>query len=528
MNSTTTRVVFKDGVFICKTSYEERAVPRDAGFRWHYDKKIWYTSHYSVAARLRELADQSAKDELDKHVIAVSPWTERLPEPPAPLKLLEFQREAAIFALSRNRSYLGLDPGLGKTIVAASIARAIKRAAFVYICPPFLVSNTQNEFEKWAPELKTTNIKTECVSDVLIVPDSIIARPEIRESIASYVDGADTRVLFIDEAHRYKNDTAQRTQSMFGKDKKTKGEITGIVDFFTNVVCMSGTPMPSRPLELYPVLSKLAPETIDHMNKFQYARKFCAAYKNEYGFWDFSGASNMPELRRRTIHPEGSFMLRIKKEVLKLPPITEEVFVISEDMGPSVSKLDRKLHAQFKDVEDVMKHQIAKAEGLGHENDLHLMTYRRLLGLEKVDAACDIVKSILEETEESVLIFGLHKDVIAKLTSKLFDYKPLVITGDVPVQLRQTIVKEFQENKDHRVFIGNIHACGVGFTLTKATRVVFVEFDWVPGTNDQARDRAYRIGTSAAVHCQYLVFRESVDKAVIESLLMKRKTIDQM
>ncbi len=73
------------------------------------------------------------------------------------------------------------------------------------------------------------------------------------------------------------------------------------------------------------------------------------------------------------------------------------------------------------------------------------------------------------------------------------------------------------------MLIGNYLAMGIGFTLTKATRGLFVEFSWVPGENEQAGDRMHRIGQTGSVHIQYMVYKNSIDKKVIEALLRKRK-----
>ncbi len=97
-----------------------------------------------------------------------------------------------------------------------------------------------------------------------------------------------------------------------------------------------------------------------------------------------------------------------------------------------------------------------------------------------------------------------------------------MITGDVLKAKRQPLVDEFQKNPKRRLLIGNIEACGLGFTLTKATRVLFVEFSWVDGQNGQASDRAHRIGQNQSVLVQYVVLKDSFDRQRMETLLRKR------
>ena len=288
---------------------------------------------------------------------------------------------------------------------------------------------------------------------------------------------------------------------------------------------MSGTPMPNSPIELYPVLSSAAPETINFMSRFDYARRYCAAYKKAFG-WDMSGSSNEQELGRRVIAPHGRFMLRIKKSALNLPPKIEELFIISGGMTPRLAELDSRIGAAYKSEDDLIKLRISAKAG---DEDLHMMSYRRLLGVEKVPRILPYIKSLLEEGKESILIFAHHNEVVSLLAEALKKFKPFVITGGTPVGKRQALVKEFQSSGLKRpLFIGNYKAMGVGYTLTKATRAIFVEYDWTPGVNDQASDRIHRIGQKSSVLVQYVVYKDSLDKRVLEGVLRKRASVNKI
>ncbi len=494
-------------LFVFRCSFAEREIPKRAAFRWDAETKTWYSYDLAAAMRLREYADSAAKSFLNRHCLQVSPWEHALPLPPEGLALLPHQTEAVQFALARNHCYLGLDPGLGKTPVAAMIARALGKR-IVYICPPFLLYNVMSEFRRWGAE-----------DLIYIFPDSLLIREDTQDIIRRLAHGAWSYTIVIDEAHRFKNPESKRTQALFGK-----GRVDGLVQHFERQIYMSGTPMPNRPIELFPVLSKAAPETIDHMDYFKYGLRFCAGRRTDYG-WDFSGASNMAELNERVIHPKGPFMLRMKKELLNLPPKIEEVFVVSADMSPRLAQMDKGLGEQYGDVEDLIKHQLAKADGREDGAELHTATYRRLLGVEKVKATADYVKYILDESDESVIVFAYHKDVIAGLVDELKAHIPLVIDGTTKIEDRHARVKQFQESTAHRLVIANYVAGGIGFTMTKATRVLMAEFSWVPGENDQAGDRAHRIGQTKSVLVQYVVYKDSLDKAVVETLLRKRKAL---
>jgi SWI/SNF-related matrix-associated actin-dependent regulator 1 of chromatin subfamily A len=503
------RLTFKRGRFLCRCDFVSREIPKDAGFSWDAVARRWYTETPRVAAKLREHADDEARKEIDRLLLRNSPWLSPLPYP-SHLKPYPFQLEAARFALARNRSYLGLDPGLGKTPTAAIVANALAIPTVV-ICPPFLTRNTQAEFEKWStwkPKIVRLESGLGLVkglqesANILIVPDSLLTKLPVQGVISGIAKSHPQALLVVDEAHRYKTPDAQRTRALFET----------IAPQFSRQVFLSGTPMPNRPIELYPVLANAAPETINFRNRHKYALRYCAAKHDGFG-WDYSGHSNLPELREKVI---GTFMLRMKKkDVMKeLPPKTEEIVVIG-DRPAKLIALEEKILAAHSPA-DLVAHQVTSD---------HIASYRRELGLLKMKSSLDFIRSLLDEGEESLLVFAYHKDVIAALETKLGKYRPLVITGATPNAKRHEIVKTFQEDADRRLFIGNYQAAGVGLTLTKATRVVFVEIPWVPAELEQASDRAHRIGQRDHVFVQLLVFANSLDRAVVETILSKRKVI---
>lgn len=412
------------------------------------------------------------------------------------LKLLPHQVEAFKWLfegyLKKQAKYYAADPGLGKTIVAAWLAKKIRKP-FVYICPPFLVANTHAEFEKWSPRTR-----------LHVIPDSMLAKKKTFKEFLDVFE--DDSYLVVDEAHRFKNEKAKRSNAL----------LTRIVPRFKNrVVYLSGTPMPnSRPKELWPILKASAPDIFgDYF--FDFAVKYCDAFRGPFG-WNFDGFSNRAEFKARLTK---SFMLRQKKALLNLPPKIEGLLTVGSGIPPVISALEKKILAHYS-PQDLIQGRIAAKHG---KSELHLMTYMRLLGEYKLKYVLPYIESILEETKENLLLFAVHTEVIAKLTYALAEYEPLVITGKTKMKDRQPLVKKFQESKKHRVFIGNINACGTGFTLTKATRVLFIEFSWVDGDNSQASDRAHRIGQNNSVFAQYVVLKDSFDRKRMEVLLRKRQ-----
>jgi SWI/SNF-related matrix-associated actin-dependent regulator 1 of chromatin subfamily A len=538
------KLTFKNGLYYCRCTFEERHLPREAGFSFDLKVKAYTTPNHHIAARLREYADSAAKTEISKCLIDVSPYAGPLLMPPN-LSLKPFQETAARFALSRNRSYLGLDPGLGKGVIAVVVANTLDhhnkgRHVFVYICPPFLALNVENEFKKWCcfeGRVHRYDNKDPAIhpdARVVISPDSLFDLDHHLNELTAFIEckKRDGRPVaaFIDEAQRYKTIDSLRTETLFGEPgkKKNSGSKTeacrpGLLTQFDCTVFLSGSPMPNhRPMELFPILTNAAPETIDFADEIAFGKKYCAGFLEEIydgrRSWNFKGASNIPELKEKVY---GKFMLRMrKKEVLtELPPKIEELLFIGEDLSPRLTAFESEF-LKTHSPEDVVEGKIlAQSEA----TEMHWTTYRRLLGKYKAPEAAKVIGQILESGNESLLVFAIHTDTIEYLESALRKYKPLTITGDTPTAIRQHHAQLFQQSSEHRLMIGNIQAMGIGFTLTKASRVLMVEFSFVPEDNQQAGDRAHRIGQTQSVFVQYLVYRNSLDRSAMEVLFRKQK-----
>lgn len=410
------------------------------------------------------------------------------------MKPFDFQLTATDFALSRKSSYLALDPGLGKTIVAALILKRLPDFGGVFVCPPFLVANTEAEFLKWGVEKRR----------FLILSYTRLSEPETIYRLNHFSLDFENLILFSDEAHFLKNEQAQRTKAFF--DLSLNG--------FSKFVFLSGTPMPnSRPIELWPILKRFAP-LVFGKEFFPFARRFCGARKGPFG-WKFEGFTNQKEFKARIFK---DFMFRVKKTAIKLPEKREALLTVGDSMPPTLSKIEKKILDHFT-KEDLIKGEIEKSLGKGQ---LHLAEYLKHLGEYKLKYVFPFIEHLIYNTDENLIIFAYHKGVIEKLALLLTNLKPLVITGSTPSSRRQEMVDEFQNNPKRRLVIGNIQACGVGFTLTKATRALFVEFSWRDGDNVQASDRIHRIGQNKSVLVQYVVLKDSFDAKRMEILLTKR------
>ena len=105
-------------------------------------------------------------------------------------------------------------------------------------------------------------------------------------------------------------------------------------------------------------------------------------------------------------------------------------------------------------------------------------------------------------------------------------YHPVKFTGEETEKEKDDAVRAFQEDSNHRVFIGSIKAAGFGLTLTAADTVVFAELDWVPGSITQAEDRLHRIGQQHPVLVQHIVLNGSIDAALVRTIISKQRVLD--
>jgi SWI/SNF-related matrix-associated actin-dependent regulator 1 of chromatin subfamily A len=143
----------------------------------------------------------------------------------------------------------------------------------------------------------------------------------------------------------------------------------------------------------------------------------------------------------------------------------------------------------------------------------------------KTPAALDYIRGVLE-SEQKLVVFAHHHDVLHMLREGLAEYNPVMYTGEESQQAREDAKDAFQTDQNIRVFLGSIEAAGQGITLTAASTVIFVELDWVPGIMQQAEDRLHRYGQVNPVLVQHLVVLSSIDAKLSETLLQKQAVID--
>ena len=459
---------------------------------------------------------------------------------------LPYQKAGIAYGRDRDAVLIGDEMGLGKTIQAIGIFNVDESIEKVLIvCPSSLRLNWKKEFERWATREvrihvvngggKTAWPESDDDFDVLIVNYDVTLKHKAR------LDGVAWDLAILDEAHYLKNPKSGRTASLFGrKEKKDKfGKVTTkALDPIKarKKVVLTGTPIANRPIELFPLVQFIDPDGLGK-DFFKFAKRYCDAQRGQWG-WDFSGSSNLDELQREL---RSRFMVRrLKADVLTdLPAKRRQVVSIPANGSAGIVANELAAFREKEAILDDLAAFVEIAKTAEDEAALHdaeealrkqrsatiqeMTALRQEVALAKVDEAIPMIESALEEGP--LLVFVHHKAVAEKVMNH-FGERAGKITGDVPMSERQEVVERFQGGEID-LFVGNIQAAGVGLTLTRSSRVMFLELDWVPGNLSQAEDRAHRIGQKDSVLVQHVVLEGSLDEIMAEALISKQAVIDK-
>jgi SNF2 family DNA or RNA helicase len=155
------------------------------------------------------------------------------------------------------------------------------------------------------------------------------------------------------------------------------------------------------------------------------------------------------------------------------------------------------------------------------DEELHLATLRRTLGVAKAAPSAEWAREKLGTGVDKILLFAWHTEVITTLADLLLDFNPVTITGATSTAERSRAVDRFQNDPGTRVFVGQIKAAGTAITLTAAAHIGIVEPSWVPGENEQVIARAWRMGQVRPVLASFLYVPGSLDQRIMRAFRRK-------
>ena len=487
---------------------------------------------------------------------------------PENLAYLPYQEEGVRYMVKRSSVLLGDEMGLGKSVQICGLMNACPDIVrTLIICPASLKTNWLRELERWCPlgEYGIASGKHWPDTLTVIINYDILARH--RDKIRSQT----WDLLVVDECHFCKNISSQRTKEVVGSN--ALAPIPAL-----RKVCLTGTPIVNRPIELYPILRFLDPHAWPSYNDFgmRYCggagkviiqrfgrpensvawRTFCA-FKGlqpkptaDLAVWDefvqkhrpygvqckrltdYHGASNLDELRGKLY---GGIMLRrTKAEVLTdLPPKFRQVVELDADAGT------RKLLQQEKTLWDSVlgsnaaeqltdrdyRATVLQMQDTNSAAWEEISIIRHELALIKLPLAIVHLEECIESVGK-VVCFCHHQEFAAGLAQH-FGPQAVSLVGSTPLAARQVAVDLFQTDPNIQLFIGS-KAAAEGITLTASSHVVLAEQFWVPGIVSQMEDRCHRIGQTDSVTCQHLVLADSLDVQIAKTIVRKQLIIGRV
>lgn len=435
-----------------------------------------------------------------------------------PYQLRGFQWIIALYRL-RMGGVLADDMGLGKTLqVIAAMLYAKENEgdmSSIVVAPTSLVYNWQAEVQRFAPSLSVTVIegnqlqrqkRWEALRQAGDMDIIITSYPLLRRD-AAVIGDYEFRFIVLDEAQHIKN-----PQSLAAT---AAGQLVG-----RTRLALTGTPMENNPGELWSIFQFALPGYLMTLPQFM----------RQHG-----DGGNADALRRR-IRP---FLLRrLKVDVLPELPAKIESRVLA-DMPQSQRNVYMAASMQLRErVERVLED---KGLGRGRMEVLSAITQLRQIcchpelvmdGYEgasgKLDALMEVLSGALS-TGRRVLLFSQFTSMLDILRRTLHaeGIKTLYLDGKTPVIKRLEYVSRFNEGEG-QVFLISLKAGGAGLNLTGADMVIHYDPWWNPAAEDQATDRAHRIGQQKVVQVIRLITRGTIEEQVARLSERKRALFDQV
>ena len=407
--------------------------------------------------------------------------------------------------------------GLGKTLQTLAFQRFIRQtqpgvAPMLIVCPTSLVFNWVAEVKKFTPELKILALhgpeRHACFGDIPASDIVVTSYALIRRDAEKY-RGLEFDTVVLDEAQHIKNRQTQNAQAV--KAVRAKHRLV-----------LTGTPLENSVLDLWSIFDFLMPGYLGT------AKDFCERYERPIA--KEKNAEAQSRLARR-LRP---FMLRrLKKEVAADLPAKLEQVSFCELTPDQRGVYQQVIEASRKEVlEAVGAKGIAKSRMVVLTALLRLRQVccdLRLLKLDNVKPAnasgkLDLFGELLEEVIDGghrVLVFSQFVGMLTLLKERLAAEKIDYCYLDGSTTDRAAVVDRFQTQPTIPVFLISLKAGGVGLNLTGADTVIHFDPWWNPAVEDQATDRAHRIGQTKVVTSYKLITRDTVEEKIL--LLQNRK-----
>lgn len=406
------------------------------------------------------------------------------------------------------------DMGLGKTLQAIALLSKVheeKKKKSMVIMPKSLIYNWENEIKRFSPKLKVGiyyGINRDFSSlkkvDIILTTYGTI-RNDIENLLEQKFD-----LLVLDESQNIKNINSQTTKAVLLLNAKKR-------------VALSGTPIENNLLELYSLFRFLNPEMFGSVQEFT----------NDYivPIQKYSDTSTIEELRKK-IYP---FLLRrVKKEVLAdLPDKIEKlVYVDMNDEHRRFYEERRKYYYSLLEKNTSSQGNFDKFFALQAINELrHIVSSPELESKKIISSKKEVlIENVIEaiENNHKVLVFVNYLSSIESICDSLKENKIKYLKMTGQTKDRQNLVDKFQNDSRYKVFVMTLKTGGVGLNLVSADTIFIYDPWWNTTVENQAIDRAYRLGQDKTVFAYKMIMRNTIEEKILKLQEIKNKLLDDL
>lgn len=399
------------------------------------------------------------------------------------------------------------DMGLGKTVQAIS-AILSRRGPALVVAPASVILNWVNEIGRFAPSLNCVILNE--VSDRTAIVDSagdedvILCSYAILTRESEILGAKQWGIVCLDEAHTIKNKETKMSDAAMSLKADAR-------------LALTGTPLQNNLAELWNLFQFINPGLLGTYQNF--SQKYISS--------DIA-SDNVKRLKNVI----GPFVLRRRKDdvVDELPEKTD----IRHDV-----QLNYLETAAYEAIRLEAKAQIDAAESVDVTTLAYITRLRQAAcslelvqkswdgGSSKVEEACQLIRQVVESGGR-ILVFSQFTSFLklVRQTLEMHD-EVLYLDGTTPIRRREAMVKEFQAGKA-QVFFISLKAGGLGLNLTAANYVLHLDPWWNPAIEQQATDRAHRIGQNKAVTVYHLVSANTIEEKILRLHKVKRDMADAL
>ena len=407
------------------------------------------------------------------------------------------------------------DMGLGKTLQAISVLTRLhekKGTKSLVIMPKSLIYNWESEIKKFSPKLKVGIYYGNFRNRDIIKKSGVILTTygTIRNDIEIIRD-YDFDVVILDESQNIKNVNAQTTKAIMLLNAKHR-------------IALSGTPIENNLSELYSLFRFLNPSMFGTMEEFNNFYAIPIQKENDQ--------EAIEELKKK-VYP---FILRrIKKEVLKdLPDKIEKTMYIEMNLE------QKKLYEERRNYYYNMVHSQIKENGIGKTQFFILQALNELRQITSCPEAKSVgvtsskrevlINNILDAVENGhkVLVFTNYINSIKNICEDLDKYGVKYLSMSGSTKDRQLLVDKFQKDSKYKVFVMTLKTGGVGLNLTAADTIFIYDPWWNKTVENQAIDRAYRLGQDRTVFSYKLILKDTIEEKILQLQESKIKLLDNL